>query len=214
MRKKSPAPADRERKYARKLSEELKAYVVRRLASYDSSTAIARDLKELFGVEVALPTIDYYHPERVSSLKLPPCWQELFWETRRAFIAACTQASTMEQMVRVRLREDMVLMARDAGHYRSANELLDSIAKEAGKMFTSRHTLAQAAAPVGRATVIYEYDDCTDVSHGDAGAPSMIIRMHGPKNLPPDGADFCTGAPGPSDDDACPVPEPAPRRKT
>jgi hypothetical protein len=29
----------------------------------------------------------------------------------------------MAQTVRVRLREDMVLMARDAGHYRVANEL-------------------------------------------------------------------------------------------
>jgi hypothetical protein len=112
---------------------EQKVYVVKRLATYDTPTAIVRDLKALFGVEITIQAADHYHPEHVSSEKrLAPCWKELFWATRKAFIAACAEVGTMEQMVRVRLREDMVLMARDAGHYRIANELLDNIAKEAG----------------------------------------------------------------------------------
>jgi hypothetical protein len=115
--------------------------------------------------------------------KLAPCWKELFWETRKAFIAACAQVGTMEQMVRVRLREDMVLMARDAGHYRVANELLDSIAKEAGKMFVNRYTLALAAAPApwARGTIIREYDDGTEVDQGDPGGPVVHLRLNGQK---------------------------------
>jgi hypothetical protein len=182
MTTKSRTPVKRESTI--KLTAEQKTYVVRRLATYDTPTAIARDLKDLFGVDITVRSVDHYHPERSTSDKLAPCWKELFWETRKAFIAACAEVGTMEQAVRVRLREDMVLMARDAGHYRIANELLDSIAREAGKMFTNRYTLALAAppAPAGqRATIIYEYDDGAEISHGDPGAPSMILRMAGKK---------------------------------
>jgi hypothetical protein len=129
------------------LTPEQKVFVVKRLATYHTPTAIVHDLKELFGVEVKVKTVDHYHPERSTHDKLASCWKELFWATREAFIAACAQVGTMEQMVRVRLREDMVLTAQDAGHYRIANELLDSIAREAGQMFANRSALAPSAAP-------------------------------------------------------------------
>jgi hypothetical protein len=135
---KSRPPAKHKDRYLNKLTPEHKVFVVKRLATYDTPTAIVRDLKALFGVEVTLQAIDHYLPHKASEKRLA-CWQELFWETRKAFIAACAEAGTMHEMVRVRLREDMVLLARDAGHYRTANELLDSIAKEAGKMFVNRY---------------------------------------------------------------------------
>jgi hypothetical protein len=127
--------------------------------------------------------IQHYDPEKLASDDLSACWKELFWETRKAFIAACAEVGTMEEMVRVRLREDMVLMARDAGHYRVANELLDSIAKEAGKMFVNRYTLALAAAPApwARGTIIREYDDGTEVDQGDPGGPVVRVRLNGRK---------------------------------
>jgi hypothetical protein len=187
MPTKSRAIANREHRYIIKLTPEQKVYVVKRLATYDTPTAITRDLKALFGVDISVQAVDQYHPERASSDNLAPCWKELFWATRKAFIAACAEAGTMEQMVRVRLREDMALMARDAGHYRVANELLDSIAREAGKMFVSRHTLelAAAPAPMGLSSRIeYEYDDGTREvrSPGDPGGPLITIRKAGKKD--------------------------------
>jgi hypothetical protein len=185
MKAKSRAPVKREQRYIIKLTPEQKIYVVRRLATYGTPTEIARDLKALFGIEITLQAVEHYHPERVASDKLAPYWKELFWETRKAFIAACAEVGTMEQMVRVRLREDMVFMARDAGHYRIANELLDSIAKEAGQMFVNRHTLELAAAPeptgaAGR--ILHEYDDgIKEIAPGDPGGPLVLIRMRGRK---------------------------------
>jgi hypothetical protein len=190
MTTKSRAIAKREQRYIIKLTPEQKVYVVKRLATYDTPTAIARDLEALFGIAITLQAVEHYHPERTASEKLAPYWKELFWETRKAFIAACAEAGTMEQMVRVRLREDMVLKARDAGHYRVANELLDSIAKEAGKMFVNRHTLELAAAPappMGQtARIEYEYDDGTREvrSEGFPGGPSVVLRVSGKKGDP------------------------------
>src|SRR4051812_2232406 len=103
MKEKARPPVKREHRYINKLTPELKAYVVRRLATYDTPTAIARDLEELFGVAISVPAVHHYHAERVSYDNLAPCWRELFWETRKAFIAACAQTGTREQMARVRL---------------------------------------------------------------------------------------------------------------
>jgi hypothetical protein len=126
---------------------------VRRLATWDSPTAIARDLADVFGVEVSKQAVVHYNPELASRWKLAPCWQELFRETRKAWVAACANVGTMEPMVRVRLREDMVLMARDAGHYEAANELLDSIAREAGQWFVDRPADRLTATPAPRAAI-------------------------------------------------------------
>jgi hypothetical protein len=193
MTAKSPSRAKREERYINKLSPEQKAYVVRRLASYHTPTEIQRDLKELFGIEISVQAVNHYHADRIGYDNLAPCWKELFWETRKAFIAACAQAGTMEQMVRVRLREDMVLMARDAGHYRIANELLNSIAKEAGQMFVNRSILEVApgaASTVRAARIVYQYDDGERVIvPGDPGGASIILRRAGKMNevapLPP-----------------------------
>ena len=187
MKAKSHSPVKNKERYLNKLTPEHKTFVVKRLATYDTPTAIVRDLKALFGVEITLQAVDHYHPHKAAEKRLAPCWQELFWETRKAFIAACAEVGTMEQMVRVQLREDMVLMARDAGHYRIANELLDSIAKEAGKMFVNRPMLALAAAapaPVPQAArIIYEYDDgIKEISPGEPGAPLVLLRITGKKD--------------------------------
>jgi hypothetical protein len=146
MTTKSPARARPEPRCTIRLTPEQQAYVVRRLATYGGPAAIMHDLKKLFGIEVKVKTVEHYHPERSTHEKLAERWKELFWETRKAYLAACAEIGTMEQMVRVRLREDMVLMARDGGHYRIANELLDSIAREAGKMFAKRATHLRGAA--------------------------------------------------------------------
>jgi hypothetical protein len=175
-----PKPPSVTTPYARKLTDEQKTYVVTRLATYHSPTAIARDLKELFGVTITVQSVDYYHPQRATSGMLAQRWKDLFWETRKAYLAGCAQAGTVEQMVRIQLREDMVLMARDAGQYRVANELLNCIAKEAGRMFDAGYARKQSTAPEPwtRGTMIYESTDGTrEIFPGDSStAPTVVIR--------------------------------------
>jgi hypothetical protein len=143
----SPIAAKPEHPNCRKLTTQQKVYVVRRLAICDSPAAIRHDLKDVFGVEITLQGVFHYNPEQASRRKPAPWWQALFWETRRAYIAACANVSTMKPTVRVRLREDMVLAARDAGEYRTANALLDSIARDAGGMFADRTTRKPPSRP-------------------------------------------------------------------
>jgi hypothetical protein len=126
-------------KYANRLTDERKIYIVRQLAWYNTSSAIARDLKENFGIEITPQAIDHYHPERAAGATLSQRFKDLFWEVRKAYLAAAAEIGTNDPLVRMRWREDMVLEAWDAGDYRMANAMLDSIAKEAGGAFRSKH---------------------------------------------------------------------------
>ena len=132
--KKKPLPAAAH-KYAAKLSDEQKAFVVTRLATYATPSAIALDLQAQFGVSITAQSVMHYHPEMNSGDRLAQRWRDLFRETRRLYVERSAEIGTADKMVRMRWRENMALKAEEAGDYRIANALLDSIAKEAGDAF-------------------------------------------------------------------------------
>ena len=61
-----------------KLTDEHKAYVVRRLAEYDKPTAIAQGLKEVFGITISHQAIEHYDPERPAGHDLAQLWRDIF----------------------------------------------------------------------------------------------------------------------------------------
>jgi hypothetical protein len=113
-----------------KLTDEQKIYVVERLAAYDGLTAIARGLKEKFGITISPTGVSHYNPER--SLDLAQRWKDLFAETRKAYIDSTADIGFTNKPARLRRREAMMHKAWAAGQYELANEILDSIAKETG----------------------------------------------------------------------------------
>ena len=130
-----------------KLTNEQKTYVVRRLAEYDKPTAIALGLKEVFGVTISHQAVEHYDPERPAGHDLAQKWRDLFWQARRAFIESIADVGTMLKPVRMHIRERMALQEWEAGRCKIANEILDSIAKEAGGAFVTRHE------PVGKGLI-------------------------------------------------------------
>lgn len=123
----------------RKLSNEQKTYVVRRLAAYDKPAAIAQSLKDVFGVTISPQAIEHYDPDRPAGHDLAPQWREVFRAARKAYIAETADIGNMDKPVRMRLRERMAIAAWEEGNYKLANDILDSIAKEAGDAFAGRN---------------------------------------------------------------------------
>ena len=114
-----------------KLNDRLKEYVVERLAGFDSPTAIAKSLREEFGVTVCRQSIEQYHP-----LRRPRCaekWKLLFFATRRAILEGKAERGAANKMVRLRWRENMVLRAMEREDFALADRLLNSIASEVGE---------------------------------------------------------------------------------
>jgi hypothetical protein len=149
----------------RKLTDEEKAYVVRRLAAYDKPAAIAQGLKDIFGVTATPQSIEHYDPQRPAGHDLAPHWREVFWAARKAYIAETAGIGHMDKPVRLRLRERMAIAAWEEGTYKLANELLNDLAREAGDVFTGRNKVAH---------------------FGFGGIqPTAIVTVTGPADYPP-----------------------------
>jgi hypothetical protein len=93
------------------LSDAQREWIVRRLAADDSPTAIQRDVRERFDIEISFQTITYYDPSRV-----PACgkrWAELFHTVRDDRIAGRAELTTMAGRVeRLALRIVAILESR------------------------------------------------------------------------------------------------------
>jgi hypothetical protein len=112
------------------LRDEHKIYIVRRLATNDSLTVIARGLKQEFGIAVPLQIIQNYHPERSSGRNLQRRWRDLFARTREAFEQGTADVAGKHPLIRIHWRGEMAQETWAAGQHGVANDLLDSIAKE------------------------------------------------------------------------------------
>ena len=69
-----------------KLTKNQKAYIVVRLACYNSPAAIRKSLKEDFGIEITPQALERYNPTRSTGRACPEQWATLFYETRRKLV--------------------------------------------------------------------------------------------------------------------------------
>ena len=115
-----------------RLTYEQKVYVVKRLAAYDAPVVIVRGLREEFGITVRLGLLQYYHPERAQGSELAQHWKDLFWDTRKSYRDSTADIGADHKPVRIRWRGEMVQETWGAGQHKVANEILDSVANEAG----------------------------------------------------------------------------------
>jgi hypothetical protein len=114
------------------LTDEQKIYIVRRLAAHDAQDVIARGLKQDFGIKVRLQLIASYNPEREAGRKLSRRWRDLFWRTRKAFKDGTADVGANYPLIRIYWRGEMAQEMWRAGKHGVANDILDSVAKEAG----------------------------------------------------------------------------------
>jgi hypothetical protein len=121
-----------------KLTDQQRIYVVRRLAAFDKPRAIARDMKDEFGITVSHQLVESYHPGRAAGRRLAPRWKALFVEARAEFLDMLAETGAMLLAVRVHWREAIAHDAWDAGLFKAASDVLDAIAKDIGGTFDKR----------------------------------------------------------------------------
>jgi hypothetical protein len=119
----------------KRLTDTQRAYVVKRLAAYDTLLSIVRGLKDEFGITIAFQSVAHYNAARPPDAKLAQRWKDLFWKTRKAFIAGTADTGFTDKPARIRQREAMMHAEWAAGRHKHANEILDSIAKDIGNAF-------------------------------------------------------------------------------
>jgi hypothetical protein len=125
------------------LVDEVKAFIVQRLACWDSPKQVAAAVTEEFRIKMDRRQVEKYDATRAGK-KPAKKWVALFTATRNRFEDTIDEIPAAKKAVRVRRLDRMALKAEESGNFPLAKELLETVAKEVGGAFTNRRELTGA----------------------------------------------------------------------
>lgn len=121
-----------------KIDNEVKTFIVQRLACYDSLNSVIEQVREEFGLELIKQNVQAYDPTKYTGRNLAKQWRRLFEDTRTAFIADASSIPISHKSVRIGMLHRMALKADSKGNLPLAAQLLEQAAKEMGEAYTNR----------------------------------------------------------------------------
>jgi hypothetical protein len=132
------------------LTDEIKTFIVKGLACYDTPSQVAEAVKAMFGLEVSRKQFYYYDP----GCSQPPAqrWRDLHAATRAALLRELSEIGIAHRAVRLR-RLDRLASRSERNNVTTALKCLEMAAKECGGMYENRKpivaqpTLSQPALP-------------------------------------------------------------------
>lgn len=121
---------------AETLTDEQKAYVVWRLAMFDSPATVATAVQEEFGIALARQSIEYYDPTSYTGRALAAKWAELFCEARAAFLENAAAVGIANKVLRLRWLHRIAERAMEQGSNAEARAAIEQAAKEMGESYS------------------------------------------------------------------------------
>lgn len=123
------------------LKDDVKLFIVRALACFDSPTEVCRQVKEEFGIDVTKQQVSLYHPERRVAKDLSEKWRTIFAETRKTFLEDVSTIPIASQAFRLRALNRMYERVSATANTALAAQLIEQAAKESGGSFTNRREM-------------------------------------------------------------------------
>lgn len=124
-----------------KLTVEQQTFAVQSLACFDSPSVVAAALRKDQGVDITPQSIESYDPTKAAGAKISKRWEDLFHETRNAFLEDTAAIAISHRAVRLRALQRMAEKAENIGNMALAAQLHEQAAKEMGNAFTNRREL-------------------------------------------------------------------------
>ena len=128
------------------LTDEVKAFIVRGLARYETPTRVAAAVKAHFGIEIERRQVFAYDPAG----SRPPAqrWIDLHAATRAKFMQATAEIGIAQKLVRLRMLDRFANRADEHNQVERAAKLLAQAAMECGGFYERFQRPKAAAAPV------------------------------------------------------------------
>jgi hypothetical protein len=130
------------------LTDEIKEFIVKALACYDTPTQVAEAVNATFGVTVTRQQVYRYDPE----CSEPPAqrWIDLHAATRRALLSEAAEIGIAHRMVRLRILDRLVHRCERNGVALTL-ACLEMAAKECGGFYENRRPVVlQLPEPAGQ----------------------------------------------------------------
>lgn len=125
-----------------KLKDQHKAFVIQRLACFDSPKEAAEALKEEFGVQITPQGAEAYDPHKRAGSRLAQQWRDLFERTRKGFLDHVENfVPEANKAVRLRHLSHAFRALKARGNHVAAADMLERIAKELGNVHSNRREI-------------------------------------------------------------------------
>ena len=125
-----------------KLESQAKIFITQQLAMYERPQVIRDAVKEIYSVEISLPSILHYD---ISNPTLPPKWREIFEQTREKFLSDVSIIPIANKSYRLKeLNRIYTNQAKQAEKLQNPVEMratLEQAAKESGDAFTNKRII-------------------------------------------------------------------------
>ena len=124
------------------LTDEVKEFIVRGLARYETPSNLADAVRETFGVEITRQQVYRYDPDCTQ----PPAqrWRDLHAVARGAFLDEVAGIGIAHKAVRLQLLERMMKQALAHNYTDRAACFLEQVAKECGGVYEGRKSAVPA----------------------------------------------------------------------
>jgi hypothetical protein len=117
------------------LTDEIKTFIVKGLACYDTPSQVAEAVKANFNVEITRQHVYAYDPN--ASQHMSPRWRDLHAATRQALLRELAEIGIAHRAVRLR-RLDRLESRSERNNVTTALKCLEMAAKECGGMYENR----------------------------------------------------------------------------
>ena len=121
-----------------KLKYEHKAFLVQRLAVFDTPKQASEALKIEYRVEISPQGAEAYDPGKRAGRRLSERWQVLFETIRERFLDRLDEIPASHKAVRVHMLARAADSFKSRGNYLAMANMLERIAKEMGNVHSSR----------------------------------------------------------------------------
>jgi len=118
------------------LTDEIKEFIVKALARFDTPTQVVELVKANFDIEISRQHVYTYDP----ACSQPPAqrWRELHAATREKFLRDVAEIGVAQKAVRLRMLDRFAQRAEARYHLTDAAAFLEQAAKECGGIYEGR----------------------------------------------------------------------------
>jgi hypothetical protein len=121
-----------------KLGTEVRAFIVRSVASFEEPSAVAAAVADEFGIAITRQAVEAYDPTKFAGRDLGDKWRDLFWATRTAFVDDLAQIGVSHRAVRLRALQRLASRAEIEGDLDMARKALDTAHREMSDVYAAR----------------------------------------------------------------------------
>jgi hypothetical protein len=129
------------------LPEAVKRFIIMQCARWERPTAIAKMVKEQFGIDVSPQAMEGYDPTKRLGCHLSKPHQELFFAERERFTRQIDAIPIANAAYRISKLQEYCEAAEDEGDLKLAAAMLEQAAQDLGGLFTNHLNVTGTIEP-------------------------------------------------------------------